>query len=116
MRTSADVVEPETGRDARLRSKSAVPSTSTSRECALLARISRGTSGLDFDQARAEIVCIATTHGVPVPLPEFTESQQARQVLSAIAPSHREFQGDRDDGFDEMDVGLPDPIREVSRR
>ncbi|MCO4100978.1 MAG: hypothetical protein HEQ38_16610 [Gemmatimonas sp.] len=93
-----------------------MPSTPTSRECAKLARISRGTSTLDLDQARAEIVCIATTHGVPVPLTDFTESQQARQVLFVIAPSHREFQGDRDDGFDEMDVGLPDAARVVSRR
>jgi hypothetical protein len=115
-RTAAASVEPETGRDARTGSKCAVPSTATSRECAVLARLSRGTSTLDLDQARAEIVRIATAHGVPVPLLDFTESQQARQVLAVIAPSHREFQGDRDDGFDEMDVGLPDPVRVSSRR
>jgi hypothetical protein len=93
-----------------------MPSTTTSRHCAVLTGISRRTSILDFDQARSEIVRIATVHGVAVPIPDFTVRQQARQVLAVIAPSHRELRGDRDDGWDETDVGLPEPLRAGVRK
>ena len=99
-----------------------MPSTQSSRDRACLARIARRRSPLELDQQRAEIVRIATAHGVPVPVPDFTEEQQARQVLAALSPYHRALgwrrdekgklydNGGQDDGWDEMDVGLPAPL------